>query len=247
MFSEMPLFLFTLLGGLAAGIYVMAACFPKAFEGKKPFIVPAVVLVLLAVGGVALLFHLGRPERMILAFRNISAGITQEAYATIAFGVVVVIDLVMALTKKPVPQALRVVGAVLGVVLVVVMANAYFGIATNAAMNSVATFALFILCAAAMGSTFAGALCVDETATKTVAKISTGTAALAAVSMLIEGAVFVAAGLDIAPFAVAAVVAAAGAACAWLAPKKGTTLAYAACALVVVASAISRYAFYLAI
>ena len=73
MISELPLFLFTLLGGTAAGIYAFSAIFPKALQGKKNLIGPTIALVLLAVGGVALLFHLGRPERMLKALQEKAA------------------------------------------------------------------------------------------------------------------------------------------------------------------------------
>ena len=76
MISEFSLFLFTLLGGTAAGAYVFSWAFP-AGKGKKRWLLPLVSLVLLAIGGVALLLHLGHPERMFYAFTNLSAGITR--------------------------------------------------------------------------------------------------------------------------------------------------------------------------
>lgn len=247
MISELPLFLFTLLGGTAAGIYACSAIFPKALQGKKNLIVPTIALVLLAVGGVALLFHLGRPERMLKAFRNLSAGITQEAYATMAFGIVVFIDLVLCSAKKSVPQALRCVGAVLAVILVVVMANAYFAIVTNQAMHSWQTFAQFLFAAAALGMAFVAALHAGGDDCMKLAKIACVVAVVFAATILLEGVHYMGAGLGFAAFAISAVIAAAGAACAWVAQQKGATLLWVAFALVFIAAAVSRYAFYLAI
>ena len=246
MISEMPLLIFTVLGGLAAGIYAVACFAPKAVEGKKPWVIPAITLVLLAIGGVALMFHLGHPERFLLALRNISAGITQEAYATMAFGVVVLIDLVLSLAGKQASRALRIVGTVLGIVLVLVMANAYFGITSVAAMHNVMTFVVFLACAAAMGATCILAMSTAEDNAK-LARIAGILVGVAAASMLIEGIVYAGAGLAIAPHVIAAVLAAAGCACVFLFPKKGRVLAIAAFVLVFVAVVISRYAFYLAI
>ena len=69
MITEFALFVFTTLGGLAAGLYILAALFPV--EGKRNnLIITIVPLVMLAIGGVALLGHLGHPERMFNAFAN---------------------------------------------------------------------------------------------------------------------------------------------------------------------------------
>lgn len=246
MLSEMPLFLFTLLGGLAAGIYGLTVIFPQKSEGKKQLVVPVVVIALLACGGIALLFHLGRPERMLLAFRNLNAGIAQEGWATMAFGIVVAIDLVLVLTKKVTPKVLRIVGAIFGLVLVVAMANAYFAISVNKALHSPVTFALFIFAAVAMGASFVGAFGESEDKER-LAKVASAAGALLAVSIFLECLPFGEAGLSVIPFALAGVVAAAGIACCWLAPKKGTGFAYASFALIVVAVVVSRYGFYLAI
>ena len=248
MLSELPLFLFTLLGGLASGIYCFSVVFPKTREGNKQIFVAIVVLALLACGCIALLFHLGRPERMLLAFRNLSAGIAQEGWATIIFGIVVVIDLALCIAKKTVPFALRVIGLVLGVVLVAVMANAYYSITINAALHSIFTFSLFILTAAAMGISFLQAFGARaEEADKNQNLASLITLALATVAIFLECIPYGTAQLSVIPFALAGVIAAAATACTWLEPKKGISFAYAGFALIVIAAVISRYGFYLAI
>lgn len=248
MFSELPLFFFTLAGGLAAGMYAAMACFPKIENTKRTWLVPAVALVLLAIGGVALLMHLGHPERMLKAFRNISAGITQEGYATIVFGIVVVIDLILTLKNKASSRPLRIVGAVVGLILVLVMANAYYTIITNHALHSWETFALFVTSAAAMG--FAFAVMVSGSTDEIVlpAKTTAILGILAAVAMIFEGVRYMANDVSIVPFVVGAVIAIAGAICAWLvSEKKVPGLAVVAFVCLLIAVAVTRYAFYLAI
>ena len=81
MISEFPLFLFTTLGGLAAGAYVAAAIFPDVDrKPKRPWLFPLVCLALLGVGLLGVLGHLGRPERFLLAMSNPSSMIAEEAY-----------------------------------------------------------------------------------------------------------------------------------------------------------------------
>ena len=111
MITEFALFIFTMIGGLACGLYIIAALFPV--EGKRNNLLVSIVpLVLLAIGGIALLMHLGHPERMFNAFANPEAGITQEGICTTLFGIVLVIDLALTWFKEGAPRALRIVGAI---------------------------------------------------------------------------------------------------------------------------------------
>ena len=88
MISEFPLFLFTTLAGLAAGAYAVSAVFPVGKDPKKAWLFPLVCGILLAVGLVGLPLHLGRPERMLIALTQPGAMIAQEAYWSMAFGVI---------------------------------------------------------------------------------------------------------------------------------------------------------------
>ena len=54
------LFLFTLLGGLAAGAYVFETCFQRIRKGERPWLVPLVVVVLFAIGGMCYWQMFGR-------------------------------------------------------------------------------------------------------------------------------------------------------------------------------------------
>ncbi|MFR1638738.1 MAG: DmsC/YnfH family molybdoenzyme membrane anchor subunit [Eggerthellaceae bacterium] len=101
MISEFPLFLFTTLGGLAAGAYVAAAIFPDVDrKPKRPWLFPLVCLALLGVGLLGVLGHLGRPERFLLAMSNPSSMIAEEAYWSIAFGALMLVDFVLLLRRR---------------------------------------------------------------------------------------------------------------------------------------------------
>ncbi|MFQ9179357.1 MAG: DmsC/YnfH family molybdoenzyme membrane anchor subunit [Eggerthella lenta] len=102
MISEFPLFLFTTLGGLAAGAYVAAAIFPDGDrKPKRPWLFPLACLALLGVGLLGVLGHLGRPERFLLAMSNPSSMIAEEAYWFIAFGVLMLVDFACAAAGAP--------------------------------------------------------------------------------------------------------------------------------------------------
>lgn len=246
MISEFPLFLFTLLGGIAAGLYAAAAVFPLSADKKRPWLVPTVAVVLLGIGGVALLFHLGRPERMFLAFANIQAGITQEAYASIAFGILIVVDLVLALVTKKSNRVVRVIGAVLGLVLVCVMAGAYTAYSNVAAWASWITFALFITGAYASGVAVATLLDNGFYTKKTEKLTAGGVYALFALAAVLEGVHYSAVGQSATLFVMGAIFGAAAAVCAFAGKKLNTTLVWIIAIVLVAGVAFARYGFYLA-
>ena len=127
MISEFPLFLFTTLGGLAAGAYVAAAIFPDVDrKPKRPWLFPLVCLALLGVGLLGVLGHLGRPERFLLAMSNPSSMIAEEAYWSIAFGALMLVDFVLLLRRGASPRAVRVVAAVAAGALMCIMGWVYF-------------------------------------------------------------------------------------------------------------------------
>lgn len=152
MISELPLFLFTTLAGLAAGAYIASAVFPLGKDAKRPWLFPLVCLLLLGLGLLALPSHLEHPERMLAAFSQPGAMIAQEAYWSIAFAIVVLVDLIVSKVKGTLPRALRIVGAVAAAGLVVVMANAYFVSAGIPAWCSWQVFPLYIFGDLAMGA-----------------------------------------------------------------------------------------------
>ena len=89
MISELPLFAFTTLSGLGAGALVASAAFPERGENKRAWLFPLVMFVLMGVGALASVAHLGRPQYVMhmlsnptssLVMEGIVAGLTCGAY-----------------------------------------------------------------------------------------------------------------------------------------------------------------------
>lgn len=244
MISEFALFVFTTLGGLGAGLYAMAAVFPVE-DRKKSILITALPLVLLAAGGVALLMHLGRPERMLNAFANPSAGITQEGIAVGLFGIVVLIDLICTAAKKKTPRALRVVGGVLGVVLCLAMSLAYYSYEAVAAWHAFSTIMLFLIGSLAAGAVLFGALNSQFIQQKEFRWTCVVLVSLTALAFVAECATFAGLGMGIMPFVVAIVLDVVALVFLLIdRPAMVSWRYWAAFAAVFVAVAIARYAFY---
>ena len=245
MITEFALFVFTTLGGLAAGFYIAAAFFP--LEGKvKNLLVSILPLACIGIGGLALLMHLGRPERMLYAFSNPQAGITQEGLATGVFAVVLVIDFLLTWRKGQVPRALRYVGAASALLLTIVMGFTYYNYESMPMWHALPTVLFYVVGDIAMGMLLAGAF-GEPSQNKALMPVAAAFAALAAIVFAGEGAVFAGCGLSAIPFVVAAVLAAAVAVCGFVKREGASaTLRWALFALFFVALVIARYAFYAA-
>lgn len=249
MISEFPLFMFTTLAGLAIGAYAVSAVFPVGKEAKRSWLFPLVCLALLAVGLVFLPFHLGHPERMFSALTHPGAMIAQEAYWSVAFGVVLLIDVILSKSKGAAPRALRIVGAIVGLILTFVMANAYFVSLGIEAWSTWQTFLLYFFGNLAMGAALCAAFEQDLLENKGYATTAVVLAVLAIVAFALEAVHFAGVGANFVLFVVAIVLAAAGAAILWVA-KSGKmtkkTAAWAAFACLFVGVACARYCFYAA-
>ena len=245
MVTEFALFVFTTLGGLAAGFYIAAAFFPLQGKGKN-LLLSILPLVLIGIGGLALLMHLGRPERMFYAFSNPQAGITQEGFTTGLFAVVLVVDFLLTWRKGQAPRALRYVGAAFALLLTIVMGFTYYNYESMPMWHALPTVLFYVIGDLAMGMLLVGALSELEQS-KTLAPIAAIFVALAAVVFAAEGAVFAGCGLSAIPFVVAAVLAALVAVCGFVkSDGASATLRWALFALFFVALVIARYAFYAA-
>lgn len=247
MITEFALYVFTTLGGVAAGLYVAAAVFPM--RGKKANLAVTVIpLALLAVGGCALLLHLGHPERMFNAFRNPQAGITMEGFAAMAFGGVLAIDFLLSWFKGSAPRALRIVGAICALALCFVMGLTYYNYQSMPEWHQPVTLCFFLLVDMAAGFALAAALNREPERPRAM---MTTVAALAVVALVViagEGATFAGYGFGILPFACGAVLSGIAATLAGLVQKKGDPRLYgAAFACLFVGMAIARYAFYAAL
>lgn len=257
MISEFPLFCFTTLAGLAAGAYAVNAFFPAGKDSKRAWLFPLACMVLLGVGLIGLPLHLGRPERMFIALTHPSAMIAQEAYWSMAFGIVLLADTILLKVKGSTPRALRIAGAIFGVVLTAVMGNAYFVSLAIPAWSSFATFPFFILGDIAMGVTMVALFdylvakdCEDRLGKSSNFLLAEAVSALvAALAIAVESFQFSGAGLSVVPFVVAAVVALAAAGIAFAARMGKVSdqiSAWGCFAALFVAVAIARYAFYAA-
>ena len=249
MISEFPLFLFTTLAGVAAGAYAVSVAFPVGKDAKKAWLFPLVCLVLLAVGLAGLPLHLGRPERLFVALSQPGAMIAQEAYWSIALGVILLIDLVISKTKGASPRGLRIVGAIAALGLMLVMSNAYFVSIGVFAWASWQTFLLFILGDLAMGAALLALLESDLAKNGAYLTASAILSALAAVGVVLETVHFASVGASMVLLIIGAVVVAVAAVLQFMA-KSGkmstATAAKVAFACAFVGIALARYGFYAA-
>ncbi|WP_253904854.1 DmsC/YnfH family molybdoenzyme membrane anchor subunit [Adlercreutzia sp. ZJ473] len=248
MISEFPLFVFTTLAGLAAGAYIANALFPLDRDRRTPWAFPLVCLVLLGVGLLGCLMHLARPGMFLNALANYRAGIAQEAYFSIAFGIVLIADLIVTWRKGDAPRALRIVGAVLALILTVIMGLAYISTFGVSAWCTWATVPLFVVGDLAMGFALYALFAKGAYKSQPFFMMTLALAALLAVTLVCEAVHFAGLGLGIVPFVAAIVVApAASGALAVLASKRDDkALPAAVFAAVLVGVCIARWAFYAA-
>lgn len=247
MISEFSLFVFTTLAGAAAGGYAVRAAFPLDSQRRRPWLFACVCLVLLVVSGVALLAHLGHPERVLLAFRNFGAGIAQEGVVTLLFGVTVVADLVFCVVRGASPRWLDVVAGVLGLVLACVMGLAYVANVGTPAWTGAGTVPLFVLGDVLMGAGLCAVFNARALERKAFAWTSAIAAVLAGASMAAVAAHFAGLGFSAVPFAVGVIAALGAAAIGFFGARGGKAWApWALCACAVVGVAVARWAFYAA-
>ena len=126
---QWPLIVFTTLVAWSAGLFGTQALMAAFGTGKRAQ-VPAWIAsaVLLAVGGIAVFFHLEHWERIFNGFGHLTSGITQELIAIVVLAVVAVAYLVMLRNSDDgasVPKWLAWLSVALSVVLVAVMAHSY--------------------------------------------------------------------------------------------------------------------------
>lgn len=84
MIAEFPLFVFTMFSGASAGAYLAATLFRDSERlRKRPWALQLACLVLLGIGLLASLIHLGQPTRFLNALAHGSAPVALEAYCSI--------------------------------------------------------------------------------------------------------------------------------------------------------------------
>ncbi|WP_101721245.1 DmsC/YnfH family molybdoenzyme membrane anchor subunit [Eggerthella timonensis] len=159
MLAEMlPLLVFTTFAGLAAGAYAIDALCGNgrtgscAAESARPWLFPLVCLALLGLGLCGTLLHLGQPLRFVNGMANPGSMIAQEAYWSIAFGLVIVADLALAKVKGASVRPVRWVGGLVAVGLMVVTGLAYYQSLGLPAWSGAATVPLFLVGDLALGA-----------------------------------------------------------------------------------------------
>ncbi len=246
------LYLFTLLGGLAAGTYVFETCFCRKREGSRPWLVPLVVVVLFAVGLVAAMTHISSIPRAIdvvfAGMVNFGAGMTQEVLVAACFLVLALIDLVITFVRKDSPFVLRVITAVAALTCIVMMGFAYVEVlGVPAWTNAPATILAFLCGDLAMGLglyAVLGGASFAENKTLRIAGLAVNAAL--AVAFVLEIVAFAGCGEDVVTQVIGLIVApVVSLAAVILAPKmKGNTAAIIVCAASIIGVAIARYGFY---
>ena len=151
---QWPLILFTTLTAWACGVFGGAGVLALKGAGKKSQVALTVAsVVLLALGGIAVFFHLQHWERIFNGFGHITSGITQELIAIVVF-VVIAVAYFVALRKSAdggtVPAGLAWAAIAISVVLAAVCAHSYM-MPARPAWNSVLEVASIVGAACLMG------------------------------------------------------------------------------------------------
>lgn len=125
---QIPLVIFTSFLAWAAGIFGTQCILALKKQGgavQMPALITAVVL--LAVGGIAVVFHLTHPFNLFNGFGHLTSGITQELIAIVLLAVAMVLFFLMLRRSgdNTVPQWLAIVGLVLVLVLIFAMGHSY--------------------------------------------------------------------------------------------------------------------------
>lgn len=125
---QIPLVIFTSFLAWAAGIFgtqCVLALQKRGGAAQLPALIASVVI--LAVGGIAVVFHLTHPFNLFNGFGHLTSGITQELIAIVLLAVVMVLYFLMLRRSEDntVPQWLAVVGIVLVLVLIFAMGHSY--------------------------------------------------------------------------------------------------------------------------
>ena len=172
---QWPLILFTTLLAWAAGLFGAQCLWALRGRGAKAQMPALIVSVaLLAVGGIAVFFHLEHWERIFNGFGHMTSGITQELIAIVVLAVVMVVYFVYLRRsgdEAKVPTWLAVAGIVMAVVLVVVMGHSYM-MASLPAWDSFLQVASLVGAAVAFGpATMAILVAVKDEATDYAAKV----------------------------------------------------------------------------
>lgn len=249
MISDFPLFMFTVLVGLASGAYIAAAVFPqKDAEKERPWAFPLIMLVMVAIGGVAAFMHLGRPELAYNMVGNLASPLMLEGIAAGVLAIVALIDLVLSIKKPEHVRLARIIGGVVGVASLASMTYAYSVSYGSLAWASTPTLFVFIVGGLVGGMSLWTVLSGQQA--KGMALAVGALAAVFTCVLIWQAATFAGLGADgSACIGIGAAFAAASAVMAFAQPRiktKAEVLMLAAAVLSIIAVIVSRYGFYMA-
>lgn len=244
MISELPLYVFTTLSGLSAGALLASAAFPAKMKGGRAWLFPLCMLVLVGVGALVSVAHLGRPQYMVYMLANPTSSLVMEGIFAGLTCVALAVDTVLTAKNAVSNRATRVVAAVLAVALMCVQAFAYATSYGNAAWAAASVWPFFVLgslgCGFALWPSFAQ---VGDT----FAKACGAALALSCASFAWEAATFAGVGVNATLLIAGAVASAAAAVCSLAKGFANAKLPWpAVVVLAAVALCVARYGFYAA-
>ena len=175
---QWPLILFTFFNCLASGIFLVQGVLTLAGKGKAMQLASCVsAIVALAVGGLAVFFHLQHPLRMLNGFGHITSGITIELIFVIVFALAVVLYFLMMRRSEEgvAPKWCAVVAIVVSVALPFATGDSYL-MAAIPVWDTMLLPVYYIVCAVALGG-FAALVIAAATKADDAVKLS-GTVAL---------------------------------------------------------------------
>ncbi len=159
---QWPLILFTTFIAWSAGLFATQAAYSLKGEGAKAQMTALITsVVLMAIGGIAVFFHLQHWERIFNGFGHLSSGITQELIAIVVIFVLMVVYfayLRRSGDQAKVPSWLAVLSIVMAVVLVCVMGHSYM-MESLPAWNTVLQIGSLIGAACALGPATMAVIC----------------------------------------------------------------------------------------
>ena len=245
MISEFPLLVFTVLTGIAGGAYVGAALFPRKSESAKPWIFPLTALILVGVGSLAAMGHLGRPAMGLNVLNNPTASITMEGITAGILAVVAIVDLALCASKKQSSRAVRIIGALAGIVCMCVVTSAYVTSYGNPAWIAMPTWPLFF--AGDLTAGMALWMAFAEMPNKGLATIVAVVAVVFTVVLIWQAVTFAGLAKPFGMLVFGAVLAAAAAVAGWITAhhELWNTAAKIVFVLAVLALIVSRYGFYM--
>ncbi|MCR5582104.1 MAG: hypothetical protein K6F70_00590 [Eggerthellaceae bacterium] len=150
---QWPLILFTTFLSASAGLFGAQGVYAIVGRGRLVQMRALVAsFVMLALGGIAVFFHLTHPDRLFNGFGHITSGITQELIAIVVMAIVMVLFFVLLRrSEEQLPAWLGVLAVVSAVALVVVMGHSYM-MPSRPAWNSFVQVASLIGAACAIGA-----------------------------------------------------------------------------------------------